>query len=605
MSPGTTDLTTNIDRPPPSRQALPDPGEAVPSLSLPIVGIFSGALALFAVSSWAAIDHRALRAVTIALNAVAIFVMFTVLHDASHYSISSRRWVNAGFGRAAMLFVSPLIAFRAWGFIHIEHHRHTNDDEHDPDHFASHGRWWQLPIRFAMMDAPYLGFYFRNLRRRPRAEVAETAALMAISVAVLATTVITGSFWLLLVIYLIPERIALIVLAWWFDWLPHHGLEDTQTENRYRATRNRVGMEWLLTPLMLSQNYHLVHHLHPSVPFYRYLRTWRRNEQAYLDRDAAISTAFGKSLDPEEYAGWKQLNRRLLKVLPVRMPTGSSSPHAVFHRMPVASVDPITADSKLVTFAVPEQLRDQFRFEPGQHVTLKTDLGGEGVRRNYSICAPATQALLRIAVKQISGGAFSTFVAEQLKAGDVLEVMTPTGRFGTPLDPLHHKHYVAIAVGSGITPILSMLQTALELESESRFTLIYGNRTKDSTMFRSELDELESRYVDRLEVLHVLSRDPLHTPDLCGRIDQQKLERWLATTLTPDTVDEWFLCGPLDLTTTVRETLLEHRVEPEHVHLELFFGYDIEAEKPAATYPASIVTIKLSGKHETIELRPR
>ena len=107
---------------------------------------------------------------TIALNAVAIFVMFTVLHDASHYSISSKRWVNGAFGRAAMLFVSPLIAFPAWGFIHIEHHRHTNDDEHDPDHFASHGRWWQLPVRFAAMDAPYLGFYLRNLQATsPRA----------------------------------------------------------------------------------------------------------------------------------------------------------------------------------------------------------------------------------------------------------------------------------------------------------------------------------------------------------------------------------------------------------------------------------------------------
>ena len=210
---------------------------------------------------------------TIALNAVAIFVMFTVLHDASHYSISSRRWVNGAFGRAAMLFVSPLISFPAFGFIHIEHHRHTNDDEHDPDHFASHGPWWQLPVRFAAMDAPYLAFYVRNLRRRPRAEVAETAALMALSRR--GDRDDADHRQLLAVgwsIYLIPERIAMIVLAWWFDWLPHHGLEDTQSENRYRATRNRVGLEWLFTPLMLSQNYHLVHHLHPSVPFYRYLQ---------------------------------------------------------------------------------------------------------------------------------------------------------------------------------------------------------------------------------------------------------------------------------------------------------------------------------------------
>ena len=604
MTTTTTDPAATIDRPPPSRHALPDPGKAVPTLSWPIVGIFTAALVLFAVSSWAAIGHHAPRPLTIALNAVAIFVMFTVLHDASHYSISSKRWVNGVFGRAAMLFVWPLISFPGWGFIHIEHHRHTNDDDHDPDHFASHGPWWQLPVRFAAMDAPYLTFYLRNHKRRPRRELAESGALVALSIAVVATTVITGSFWLLLVVYVIPERIALIVLAWWFDWLPHHGLEDTQTENRYRATRNRVGLEWLFTPLMLSQNYHLVHHLHPSIPFYRYLKTWRRNEEAYLERDPAISTAFGKSLNPDEFREWKELNRKLLKVLPVRMPTGSSAPHAVFHRMPVASVDPITADSTLVTFAVPEELQEQFRFEPGQHVTVKTDLGGEGVRRNYSICAPATRATLRIAVKHLPGGAFSTFVHEQLEAGDVLEVMTPTGNFCPPLHPLNRKHYVAIVVGSGITPVLSMLQTTLEIETESRFTLIYGNRTKDSTMFRSELDELESRYSDRLEILQVLSRDPLHTPDLCGRIDQEKLERWLGSSLEPEDVDEWFLCGPIELTTLTRETLLEHSVKPEQIHLELFYGYDTNGELPAREYPPSTVTFKLSGRQEAVQLTP-
>ncbi len=596
---------TTIDAPPPSsRHALPDPGQAVPTLSWPTVGLFFGALALFAVSSWAALTDRAPLFATIALSATAIFVMFTVLHDASHYSISSHRWVNGVFGRAAMLFVSPLLSFPAFGFIHIEHHRHTNDDDNDPDHFASHGPWWQLPVRFAAMDLPYIAFYARNLRRRPRAEVIETGALILLSTGGVVTAGITGNIWPLAFVYVIPARVAMFALAWWFDWLPHHGLDETQSENRYHATRNRVGMEWLFTPLMLSQNYHLVHHLHPSIPFYRYLRTWRRNEEAYLERDAAISTAFGKSLDPDEFREWKELNQKLLKVLPVRMPKGSSAPHALFHRMPVASVDPITDDSTLVTFAVPEELREQFRFEPGQHVTVRTDLGGEGVRRNYSICAPATRAMLRIAVKHIPGGAFSTFVAEQLQAGDVLEVMTPTGRFCTPLHPLNRKHYVAIVVGSGITPILSMLQTTLEIETESRFTLVYGNRTGQSTMFRHELDELESRYADRLEIMHVLSRDPHHTPDLCGRVDRDKLERWLTGALAPADVDEWFLCGPVELTTLVHDTLIDHDVEAEHIHLELFFGYDGDGDKPARDYQPSCVTFTLSGRQETIDLKP-
>ena len=584
-------MSTVISPPAPSRHALPDPGETVRSFSWPIAGIFTSALALFATGTWLALEGR-LSGVTIALNAIAIFVMFTVVHDASHYSISSHRWVNDLFGRMAMLFVSPLIAFKAFGFIHIEHHRHTNDDDRDPDHFASHGAWWQLPFRFAAMDVPYVGFYVGNLRRRPRAEVLESAALLLTFTGVVVVTVATGTFWLLAIGYLIPERIAMTFLAWWFDWLPHHGLEDTQSENRYRATRNRVGLEWLLTPLMLSQNYHLVHHLHPSVPFYRYVRTWRRNEQAYLERNPAISTAFGNTLSPELVGEWKQLNQKLLKVLPVRMPSASSAPHAIFHRLPVASVDPITDDSTLVTFAVPEELRDEFRFEPGQHVTVQM----EGVRRNYSICAPATRATLRIAVKHIPGGAFSSFVHERLTAGDVLEVMTPTGSFCTPLHPLNEKHYVAIAAGSGITPVLSMLQTTMEIETESRYTLIYANRTKDSTMFSRELDDLEARHADRLQIVHVLSRES-------GRIDREKLAGWLSGLVAPHDVDEWFLCGPIELVTLTRDTLIEHGVDATHIHLELFFGYDKSA-LPQREHQAASVTFRLSGHEETTPLAP-
>jgi ring-1,2-phenylacetyl-CoA epoxidase subunit PaaE len=362
-------------------------------------------------------------------------------------------------------------------------------------------------------------------------------------------------------------------------------------------------MEWLLTPLMLSQNYHLVHHLHPSIPFYRYLTAWRRNEEAYLERDAAIATVFGQQLDPDGFRSWKQQGGKLLELLPVRTPNSSSASHAVFHKMPVGTVRSLTDDSVAITFDVPEQLRDQFQFTAGQHLTVRTDLGGEGVRRNYSICSPATSGELQIAVKHIPRGAFSTFALEQLNAGHVLELMTPTGRFGTTVDPLASKHYVAIAAGSGITPILSILQTTLEIETDSRFTLIYGNRTAETTMFRQELNELESRYADRLEVLHVRSREPHHPSALSGRIDPEKLERWLATTLAPDTIAEWFLCGPIELVTITREVLIDHGVDPDHILLELFSGYDKNGGL-RRDYSAASVTIRLAGSQQTVELTP-
>lgn len=583
-----------------AQHALPDPGEAVPKLALPTIGIFLASLTAFVTCTVGYINGWSPWWVTIPVNAAVTFVMFTVVHDASHYSISSVRWVNGLMGRLAWLFVGPVVAFPAFGYIHIQHHRHSNDDDEDPDTFASHGKWWQLPLRWSLVEYFYIKYYLPRARSRPVAEYAESLLMMALFITGILAAILTGNFVILLVVFLIPQRIGLTILAWWFDWLPHHGLEDTQRTNRYRATRNRVGAEWLFTPVLLSQNYHLVHHLHPSVPFYRYLRTWKRNEEAYLERNAAINTVFGQRLNPDEYREWKELNGRLAKLLPVRMPSRSSSPHAVLHRIPVASVDPITADSTLVTFAVPEDLQDAFGFEPGQHVTV---VGAEGVRRNYSICAPATRAQLRIAVKHIPGGAFSTFVAEQLKAGDVLELMTPTGRFGTPLHPLNRKHYVGLVAGSGITPVLSILATTLEIETESRFTLIYGNRTKESTMFRAELDRLESRYADRLEILHVLSGESLHTPELRGRIDRDKLNLWLTGNLQPDHVDEWFICGPMEMTTTVRETLLEHRVDAERIHLELFHGFE-SASSGEHSYESATVTFTLSGKQWTYDLTP-
>ncbi|MEV0463858.1 fatty acid desaturase [Nocardia tengchongensis] len=581
-----------------SPHALPDPGEQVPTLSWPIVGICTAALAVFGVSTWAALTGAVPAIFTIAASSAAIFVLFTVLHDASHYSISSHRWVNVAFGRVAMFFVSPLISFKSFAFIHIEHHRNTNDDDSDPDHWVSSAPWWQLPIRFPAMDLPYIGFLVKNVRRRPRAEVLETVALMGFSLTVIVTAAVTGNLWTLAVIWLLPERVAMFVLAWWFDWLPHHDLEDTQSENRYRATRNRVGSEWILTPLLLSQNYHLVHHLHPSIPFYRYVAAWRRNEEAYLERDSAISTVFGQQLDATQYREWKRLNGKLAALLPVRMPRSSAAHHAGTHPIPVKSVEPLTPGSVKVTFDVPDHLRDQFQFQAGQHLTVRHRIGGREVRRNYSICTSATSGELSIGVRHIAGGVFSTFAVELLCAGDVLELMTPTGSFGGPLEPLARRDYVAVAAGSGITPILSIMHTTMEIETESRFTLFYGNRTAESTMFAAELDELESRYADRLRIFHIRSDEPHHPAALRGRIGLAMVQRLLGGDL--DSIDRWYLCGPSDLVTTMREDLASEAVPTERIHLELFRGTTRSTNIDA--FRKAEVTITLSGAERTVEL---
>ena len=288
-------------------------------------------------------------------------------------------------------------------------------------------------------------------------------------------------------------------------------------------------------------------------------------------------------------------------------PARSAPRHAVFHPLRVADVEQLTEDSVAITFDVPDELADAYRFTQGQHVAIRCDLGGAGVRRNYSICSPVSSGRLRIGVRRLPGGAFSSYAAERLRAGDVLEVMTPAGRFFTRLDPAHAKRYVAIAAGSGITPVMSLLATTLEAESLSQFTLLYGNRTTSSIMFLEELQDLKNRYRDRFSMLNFLSREQQESDLLSGRIDAERLNRLLATALPPGDVDEWFLCGPFEMERQARAALAAHGVDGGHIHAELFGVEQLSLPAPprsrsAAAAGTSSVTVHLDGRVTTLEL---
>ena len=284
--------------------------------------------------------------------------------------------------------------------------------------------------------------------------------------------------------------------------------------------------------------------------------------------------------------------------------------HAVFHPLRVGSVEPLTDDSVAITFDVPEDLRAAFDFDHGQHLTLRTALAGDDVRRNYSICSPRGSGVLRVAVKRLPGGAFSEHALERLRPGDELEVMTPTGRFSTDLDATHAKHYVCVAAGSGITPILSIVATVLAVEPRSTVTLLYANRTHRSVMFLEEVEDLKDRYRERLQLLHVLSREPQEVELLSGRLDADRMRRLLDGVVPPETVDEWFLCGPHAMVTELRTLLLEVGVAEQHLHVELFH-VDTGAAPPVPrrttdgeTATGAEVTITLDGRTSTFALPP-
>jgi ring-1,2-phenylacetyl-CoA epoxidase subunit PaaE len=278
-----------------------------------------------------------------------------------------------------------------------------------------------------------------------------------------------------------------------------------------------------------------------------------------------------------------------------------------FHKLRVAEIAALTDDALTITFEVPEELREAYRFQAGQHIAVMSDMTSDGVRRNYSICAPEPSGILRVAVKRLPDGVFSGYAHSALEVGDTLDVLTPSGRFLTPLDPANAKHYVAIAAGSGITPIISILSSALEMEPESECTLIYGNRTTQSIMFLEELQELKNRFPTRFAFYNVLSREPQELELFSGRIDARKLRAFLDAFVAPETVEEWFLCGPLEMVDELRGVLLDTGVDATHVHRELFHTgpppprrVDEAAVREAG---ASQVTIILDGRRSTLEVQ--
>jgi ring-1,2-phenylacetyl-CoA epoxidase subunit PaaE len=271
-----------------------------------------------------------------------------------------------------------------------------------------------------------------------------------------------------------------------------------------------------------------------------------------------------------------------------------TSDAVTFHPLTVADVRPESDDSVAITFSVPEHLEDTFAWTPGQHVIVRAMIGGEDVRRSYSICSPAGSGPLRVGVKRIPGGVFSTFATSDLAVGDVLDVAPPVGEFTRDPEPGVSGRYVAIAAGSGITPVLSIVASTLEQEPGSSFTLLYGNRTSRSIMFLDDVEALKDRFPDRFQVVHVLSREPHDVPLFEGRIDAAKLSSLLDTLVDPDGVDDWYLCGPFGLVEDARAVLADRGVPEDAIHDELFFDERFEPPPPPPVDAEGMATVRIT-----------
>jgi ring-1,2-phenylacetyl-CoA epoxidase subunit PaaE len=258
-----------------------------------------------------------------------------------------------------------------------------------------------------------------------------------------------------------------------------------------------------------------------------------------------------------------------------------------FHRLAVDDLRRETPDAVSLTFAIPDQLKDDYRFSPGQYLTLRATMDGEEVRRSYSICSGPQDGELRIAVKRVDGGAFSSWVTDELKRGDEIEVMTPTGRFGVASAPDEARVHVGFAAGSGITPVLSIIKGVLAHEPNSRFFLFYGNRSTAGILFHEALEELKDRFMDRLSVFYVISGEEQDIPILHGRLDGEKVRVLLRAMVPAASVDHVFICGPAGMSEEIEATCRDVGIANDRIHVERFVSEFGGRARPKAVVPQS------------------
>lgn len=270
---------------------------------------------------------------------------------------------------------------------------------------------------------------------------------------------------------------------------------------------------------------------------------------------------------------------------------------AKFHNIQVQDIYKVTKDCSVVTFQIPNELSTEFQYKQGQHLTVKAMIDGEEVRRSYSLCSSPIEKKWQVAVKRISGGLLSTFINENLKKGDFLEIMPPSGKFNVEVDPEKAKNYIVFAAGSGITPILSIIKTHLANEPKSTFKLFYLNRSVKSIIFKEEIEQLKNRYFGRFEIFHFLTKEHRSIELLNGRFTKEKIQVLTDKIIDVRNVDDCFICGPEEMIFLLRDELVAAGLDKDKIHYELFTSGISEADKERIR---KIVEHKAEGTDVTI-----
>ena len=284
-----------------------------------------------------------------------------------------------------------------------------------------------------------------------------------------------------------------------------------------------------------------------------------------------------------------------------------------FYKLPIEGLSKETAEAVKISFRIPSELANDFTYLPGQYLTLRTSKNGEELRRCYSICSAPGEELISIAVKKVAGGRFSIWANEQLRVGDELEVMPPDGRFTHSCSESSAQHYLCVAAGSGITPIISIMKTILKTEHTSKVTLVFGNQKVSTILFLQALESLKNQFMGRVQIIHILSRESREASILNGRIDAEKLLSISPRLFRLDTITKSYICGPEPMIRDVSKALRTAGKDPSHIHYELFGSptngteensASITDDTPSDRDKKNAVTLIVDGRQVSLEMPP-
>ncbi|MBI1287836.1 MAG: 2Fe-2S iron-sulfur cluster binding domain-containing protein [Flavobacteriales bacterium] len=283
---------------------------------------------------------------------------------------------------------------------------------------------------------------------------------------------------------------------------------------------------------------------------------------------------------------------------------------AHFHPLEVVDIKRETEEAVSIKLRIPKELEEEFKFIPGQYVMFKQTINGEELKRSYSISSSPGEGELRVGVKEVPDGRFSTFANRELKVGDVLDTLAPRGRFIIQTEAANQKHYMAFCAGSGVTPIISMMKHVLETEPKSKFTCFYGNRYASTIIYFDEINALKNRFPDRLEIHYVMSKEEMGSDFFRGRIDEDKIRKYSEVLFDPTQVDGFYLCGPEQIIHAAKSVLTEKGVEEEKIHYELFgtpnptSGFAQVVEEESTESVKSHITVVMDGDEFNFEMEP-